>query len=303
MRTPALTLVCLPYGGGSAAAYRPLVAELARTSPTTAVLAVELPGHDPARPDEALLSMPELTDRLVAELAEISGPDRAVRPLRRLGRRDRTGVAAGGGRDVRSPASSSAAVSPDARLPGRLLRAWWNTGFTARDRWASDRTQRDFLRTLGALDDLWISAIPTVRVRCCADCGTTSRRHRPWFSRAPRLPLLRGICAGSRRRCLCVIGERDRATELYQERYREWGAFADQVELATIPRAGHYFLKHQAETLARLIEEHLDRWAGGDLAPEPIGRSRSPARAPAESLRRLLHRRGRADRVAAFFGR
>ena len=65
-----------------------------------------------------------------------------------------------------------------------------------------------------------------------------------------------------------MIGERDRATELYEERYREWGAFADQVELATIPRAGHYFLKHQAETLA----------AADRGAPGPLGRRR-PARA------------------------
>lgn len=64
------------------------------------------------------------------------------------------------------------------------------------------------------------------------------------------------------------------------------GAFADQVELATIPRAGHYFLKHQAETLARLIEEHLDRWAGGDL-PEPIGEVEVAGRSARQSLRRF----------------
>ncbi|WSG48013.1 phosphopantetheine-binding protein [Dactylosporangium sp. NBC_01737] len=50
-----LTVVCVPYGGGSAAAYGPLAKELAQRMPGAAVLAVELPGHDPARPDEPAL--------------------------------------------------------------------------------------------------------------------------------------------------------------------------------------------------------------------------------------------------------
>ncbi|MEV6859906.1 amino acid adenylation domain-containing protein [Streptosporangium subroseum] len=275
-RVASRTLVCLPYGGGSAAAYRPLVAELARTSPTTAVLAVELPGHDPARPDESLLSMPELTDRIVAELADVSGPIALYGHC--------VGSAAATELALRLEEAGTPVAGvfvggsfPDARLPGRLS-AWWNRKFPA-NRWASDRTQRDFLRTLGALDE---------------DFGDTEivlrgLRHdveeaQAWFSRHLDSP------AFEERRLkaplLCVIGERDRATELYRERYREWGAFADQVELATIPRAGHYFLKHQAETLARLIEEHLDRWAGGDL-PEPIGEVEIAGRSARRSLRRF----------------
>nr|WP_157527127.1 hypothetical protein [Kibdelosporangium sp. MJ126-NF4]CEL13206.1 non-ribosomal peptide synthetase [Kibdelosporangium sp. MJ126-NF4]CTQ98896.1 non-ribosomal peptide synthetase [Kibdelosporangium sp. MJ126-NF4] len=29
---------------------------------------------------------------------------------------------------------------------------------------------------------------------------------------------------------LCVVGERDRSTELYEERHREWGMVAEHVE-------------------------------------------------------------------------
>ncbi|GAA3134938.1 hypothetical protein GCM10010466_27230 [Planomonospora alba] len=257
-RTASRTVVCLPYGGGSAAAYQPLAAELARTCPGTAVLAVELPGHDPARPEEAMLPLPELAERIAAELDGVSGPvalyghcvgsaaatEVALR-LEAAGKRV-AGVFVGGS-------------FPDARLPGRLS-AWWNRRFPAH-RWASDRTQRDFLRMLGALDE---------------DFGDTevmlrALRHdveqaQAWFSGHLEAADGRRLAAP----LLCVIGERDRATELYQERYREWGAFAERVELATIPRAGHYFLKHQAAALARLIDGHLDRWSGGDL-PEPVG--------------------------------
>src|SRR5690606_13940576 len=69
-----LSLVCVPYGGGSAAAYRPLAEELSRRMPQVAVLAVELPGHDPARPDEPLLGIDELVERLATELAAVPGP-------------------------------------------------------------------------------------------------------------------------------------------------------------------------------------------------------------------------------------
>ncbi|GGO17072.1 hypothetical protein GCM10010116_34480 [Microbispora rosea subsp. aerata] len=275
-RTASRTLVCLPYGGGSAAAFRPLAAELARRSPGTAVVAVELPGHDSARPDEAMLPIPDLADRLTAELAAISGPialyghcvgsaatmELALR-LEEAGT-PVAGVVVGGS-------------FPDARLPGRLS-AWWNRRFPSH-RWSSDRAQRDFLRTLGAVDDDF------------GDTGIMLRalRHdveeaQAWFSRHLDSP------AYEERRLkvplLCVIGERDRSTELYRERYREWGAFAERVELATIPRAGHYFLKHQAETLARLIDERLDRWAGGDL-PEPVGRVEVAGQSARRDLRRF----------------
>ncbi|ACZ86273.1 non-ribosomal peptide synthetase/MFS transporter [Streptosporangium roseum] len=275
-RTASRTVICLPYGGGSAAAYQPLATALTRSCPTTAVLAVELPGHDPARPDEAMLPMPELVDRIVAELAGISGP--IVLYGHCVGSAAATELA------LRLEASGTPVTGvfvggsfPDARLPGRLS-AWWNRRFPAH-RWASDRTQRDFLRTLGALDEDF------------GDTGTMLRglRHdveeaQAWFSRHLDTP------AGEERRLaaplLCVIGERDRATELYQERYREWGAFADRVGLATIPRAGHYFIKHQAEPLARHISEHLDRWAGGDL-PEPVGEVEVAGRSARRDLRRF----------------
>ncbi|MEU4230733.1 amino acid adenylation domain-containing protein [Nonomuraea sp. NPDC026600] len=265
------TVLCVPYGGGSAAAYGPLATELATRHPGTAVLAVELPGHDPARPEEPMLSLPELVDRVIAELAPLT-----------------TGPIALYGHCVGSASATELALRleesgvpvaglfiggsfPDARLPGRIS-AWWNRKFPA-NRWSSDRSQRDFLRTLGALDE---------------DTGDTAimlrgLRHdveeaQAWFSgelaaAGTRRSDENRVIDGARKLAapvLCVIGERDRSTELYQERYREWGAFAERVELATIPRAGHYFLKHQAPLLAELIDGHLDGWAAGRMPP-PIG--------------------------------
>ncbi|WP_231619012.1 non-ribosomal peptide synthetase/MFS transporter [Nonomuraea sp. SBT364] len=269
------TVLCVPYGGGSAAAYGPLAAELAARHPGTAVLAVELPGHDPARPGEAMLTLPELVGRVIEELAPLS-----------------TGPVALYGHCVGSAAATELALRleeagvpvaglfvggsfPDARLPGRLS-AWWNRTFPA-NRWSSDRSQRDFLRTLGALDE---------------DTGDTTimlrgLRHdveeaQAWFSGELAAAGARKLSAP----VLCVIGERDRSTELYQERYREWGAFAERVALATIPRAGHYFLKHQATRLAELIDAHLADWTAGRV-PEPVAEAGVAGERARRDLRRF----------------
>ncbi|MEU1289250.1 amino acid adenylation domain-containing protein [Kitasatospora sp. NPDC005856] len=277
-RLPTVTVVCLPYGGGSAAAYGPLATELATAIPGAAVLAVELPGHDPARPDEPLLPLTVLIDRVVAELAEPA--DSAP------GTGGRVGPVAVYGHCVGSAAATELALRleaegvpvtgllvggsfPGARLPGRLS-TWLRSRFPA-TRWTSDRAYRDFLRTLGGMDDDGDGDGETAEVAEAAQrTMLRALRHdvdqaQGWFTGELTRPDARRLRAP----VLCVIGERDRSTELYEERFTEWGAFADRVELATLPRAGHYFLKHQAAQLAALIGERLGAWAGG-LLPEPV---------------------------------
>ncbi|WP_214416173.1 non-ribosomal peptide synthetase/MFS transporter [Sphaerisporangium fuscum] len=269
------TVLCVPYGGGSAAAYGPLATELAARRPGTAVLAVELPGHDPARPEEGMLTLPELADRVVEELSALT-----------------TGPVAVYGHCVGTAAATELALRleesgvpvaglfvggsfPDARLPGRVS-AWWNKMFPA-SKWTSDRATRDFLRTLGGLEE--DMGDTTIMLRALKHDVEQSHA---WFSGA--------LASGGERRLaapvLCVIGERDRTTELYQERYREWGAFAERVALATIPRAGHYFLKHQATRLAELIDAHLGDWAAGRV-PEPVADVEVVGEAARRDLRRF----------------
>lgn len=254
-----LTAVCVPYGGGSAAALQPFAAALAAARPGTQVYAVELPGHDPARPDEPLLPLPDLVERCAAELAAVDGPVLVYGHC--VGTAAALALAERLERDGREVVGLVLAASfPMARLPGRLSR-WVNRLFPS-DRWLSDRAYRDLLRTMGGLED--VAETP----EAAADIATMLRalRHdareaESWFSDrlgdagAPRL----------RAPVLAVVGERDRSTELYTERYREWYAFAERVELATIPRAGHYFLKHQATELGALVADRLRAWRSGDL--------------------------------------
>jgi amino acid adenylation domain-containing protein len=250
-----LTMICVPYGGGSAAAYRPVAEELSRLMPGTAVLAVEMPGHDPARPDEPLLPLPELVERLAVELAAtVAGPIAlyghcvgtavAVALARRLETdgREVVGVVLAGG-------------FPTAKLPGRVSTSV-NRVFGT-DRWASTRAFRDTLRAMGGLlDDMDEASTRTM----LASMRHDSREAQAWFTRELVAP-------GPRLRApaLCLVGDRDRVTEFYQERYREWAAFTDRVELASIPRAGHYFLKYQAARVAELVGGALADWQAGRL--------------------------------------
>ena len=67
-----LTLICIPYGGGSAIVYR----HLARALPDEYdVYAVALPGHEPNRGDEPLRSIEEIAAACVDEVqTHVDGP-------------------------------------------------------------------------------------------------------------------------------------------------------------------------------------------------------------------------------------
>ncbi|WP_456093850.1 amino acid adenylation domain-containing protein [Nonomuraea solani] len=251
-RTSEFTLVCIPYGGGSAAVYQPLAWAL---GDRVEVLSVELPGHDPARPDEPPLPLDELVARLAPEVAAAASGPVAIyghcvgsAPALALARRlEADGVEVAG--------VIAAGSFPAARLPGLAQRLFRG------DRWVSDRMFHDALRATGGLLDDMDEAAKQASVRAMRHDATEAR---DWFGRE--------LAAGGaplRAPILCVVGERDRITELYQERYAEWAVFGSRVDLAVLPRAGHYFLRHQAEPLAALVMEHLRRWAAGDL-PAPV---------------------------------
>ncbi|MFC5186002.1 non-ribosomal peptide synthetase/MFS transporter [Actinomadura harenae] len=239
--TPTATIVCVPYGGGSAAVYRPLAEAL---PDGTEVLALELPGHDPARPDEPTRPLEDVVDQCVAELAE-----RTTGPIAVYGhcvgsalatalalRLEETGVVVTG---VHVGGSF-----PTARLPGRLS-AWFNRRLPA-DRWLSDRAYRDALRSMGGLpEDLEGPAVETA-VRAIRH---DARQAQDWFTK--RLSDPRRLRAPIQ----VIVGESDGATDLYQERYREWEAFSPEVSLSVVPLAGHYFLRHQPETLASFVAD------------------------------------------------
>jgi surfactin synthase thioesterase subunit/MFS family permease len=272
--SPEVTLVCLPYGGGSAASYQPLAHELTTRRPDIQVLAVELPGHDPARADEELRSLTEVVTRCRDELADIdtgrvlvyghcvgTAPAVALALALEEAGEELAGVALG-------------AAFPSARLPGRLsalVHRWFPD-----DRRTSDRAYHDVLQALGGQmeEDTRGWTIRAVRHDARQAVNWFSTRFETHAPRRLRAPVL------------CVVGDRDRTTELFEERCREWTAVADDVSLARIPHAGHYFLKHQAGELAGIIEKQLSSPAASGPAPA------APAAPDGSSERRDLRRFG-----------
>ncbi len=252
-----LTVVCIPYGGGSAAAYRPLAEAF---GPRVATLAAELPGHDPARPDEPLLEISDLVERLADEIAaSVTGPLLVYGHC--VGTATATALALR--LEARGIALAGLVVGgafPAARLPGKLS-ALVNR-FLPTDRMVSDRSYRDWLRLIGGMEDLDEAETD----RMMHSLRHDARQAEDWFTAELTRPQPQKLRAP----VLCVIGERDRGTELYQERFLEWAALAPRVELATIARAGHYFVKHQAPQLSAIIAERVSAWRSGRL---PVART------------------------------
>ncbi|MFI2711344.1 amino acid adenylation domain-containing protein [Micromonospora sp. NPDC018662] len=239
-----LTLLCVPFGGGSAITFQPLADALPAG---VSLYALERPGHDLNRPDEPMLDLDELVERCVAEVvAQITGPvavyghcvggAEAVELARRLEAAgvEVTGVAIG-------------AHFPAPRLPGRVF-GWLRRWFPV-ERWASKRRTLESLRAMGFFTEVFDAAEKDFVMRVVL---ADSARGEDYYTDV----YAAGLPAKLSAPLVCVVGGGDRATELYQERYLEWEFFADRVSLAVIDGAGHYFAKHQPAELAAIILAH-----------------------------------------------
>ncbi|MEV0005090.1 amino acid adenylation domain-containing protein, partial [Micromonospora sp. NPDC050980] len=268
-----LTLLCVPFGGGSAITFQPLADALPAG---VSLYALERPGHDLNRPDEPMLGLDELVERCVAEVVEqITGPvavyghcvggAEAVELARRLEAAgvEVTGVAIG-------------AHFPAPRLPGRVF-GWLRRWFPV-ERWASKRRTLESLRAMGFFTEVFDAREKDFVMRVVlADAA----RGEDYYTDVYAAGLPRRLSAP----LVCVVGGGDRATELYQERYLEWEFFADRVSLEVIDGAGHYFAKHQPAELAAIILRHCAAAPDGSTRrTAPDGTAAGPAPAdPAPS--------------------
>lgn len=275
--TTTASVVAVPFGGATAAAYGDLAKEL---PPEFPLYAVELPGHDAGAPDRLLESFEAIASGCVEEIrSTISGPivvyghcvgaALAFDIARRLEAQgaEVVGVVLGG-------------AFPAPRLPGRLFDLWAKV--LPIDRWRSDRLYRDLLRAMGGLTDELDATEQSFSLSALKHDSCESQ---DLYSR---------LCHNPRRRrtlhALTVVGERDRITEFHQERYREWNLLCVETELAVIRDAGHYFLKHQAGELADIVVRWAERrlGAGDSTAPaetdEPARRQASTS-PPSTNLR------------------
>jgi surfactin synthase thioesterase subunit len=254
----SMSLVCVPYGGGSAIVYRPL-AEAA--GPDCSVYSVAIPGHDLGRLEETR-PLEEIAATCVAEIQErVSGPvvlyghcgvggALAVEIALRLQEAGREPAALYLG-----------ATYPFARPRGRLLDRLIR--IAGREGLRSDRATANWLTSMGAdLDGLDADQVAFI-VRNIRHDGEAAEAY---YGERPR----------ARLRCpvISVVGERDPVTEFAEERYREWHFLSDRTALVVLPEAGHFFLKHRAGELAEIIAGTHPALAGGTLRPRTGSGSR-----------------------------
>ncbi|GII89886.1 hypothetical protein Ssi02_01170 [Sinosporangium siamense] len=275
----SLSLVCLPYGGGSAVVYQPLADAL---PPGVALHAVAVPGHDLGLAEDPR-PLAEVAEQCAREiLATVEGPLAiyghcgvggalavAVARLLEAEGRELEAVYLGG-------------IFPFARPTKGFLGLWAKVADN--DRLRSTRAQLGWLTSLGA------------------DLGELSDEQKDFILRNMRhdarqaeeyfTGLLDSRAEPLRAAMVSVVGGEDPTTEYYEERYKEWHFLTGTTALAVIDEAGHYFLKFRAEELAAIVtavhpalrdETPRDTVRGEGWALEGVsGHQAGPTQAPRE---------------------
>lgn len=251
-------LICIPFAGGSAIAYR----ELADQMPEQVSLyAVQIPGHDMSQKDGELIPLREVAAGVVDEICKkVTSKKVAVyghclggalgveiaRRLEQISDKELVGVFMGGN-------------FPASILPGKFFQIW-NKLFP-RDKRMSNRAYMDMLRSLGGFpDDLSKDETDSIIRSLRHDRRESEKYYCDCYADKEYEKLDVPI--------RCIIGELDRTTEFYPEQYHDWEFFSDYVDYQVIRNAGHYFFKHQAGILAKMITDTLESWDNKEYIKE-----------------------------------
>ncbi|RJL21434.1 non-ribosomal peptide synthetase/MFS transporter [Bailinhaonella thermotolerans] len=281
-----VSYVCVPYGGGSAVVYLPLAEALPYGH---SLYSVAIPGHDVGLDEEAL-PFDELAARCTEELLrDVEGPivlyghcgvggALVIELARRLEE---------AGREVL--AVYTGGVFPSAQPPGRFSRF-----LTWLDSKTSNRAHANWLKSMGVDMDEFD---PAQADRIVANMRHDTRNAGAYFTR-----LIEEGAAPLRAPIISVVGERDPLTDYHQERYREWAFLTGTTALVVLEEAGHFFVRHRAGELARILTgthveiarddgRSLTRQARGEDASwwlEGVSRSGVPAAGATPGMGRFL---------------
>ncbi|KUN05944.1 non-ribosomal peptide synthetase [Streptomyces yokosukanensis] len=235
---PECALVCFPYAGGNAVNYQPMASALAGHG--TAVLAVDLPGHDLAAPQQPFASIAQVAERVAEEISargltrvmvwgHSSGAAHAFETARRLQERgvDVARVFLGaqliGTADARRAALDELSGLSDAEIAARLAQDGGHT-------------------ELAELSERHAEHIAAAYRH---DCASAHRYFRAALKTAPPVKLSAPVSV--------VVAADDPHTAGYAERHRDWLLLADQVELYEIADGGHHFPRTRPVEAARAV--------------------------------------------------
>ncbi|MEU7872357.1 amino acid adenylation domain-containing protein [Dactylosporangium sp. NPDC049140] len=268
--TPVATLVCVPYGGGSAVVYQPLAVAL---GPSYRLFSLALPGHDLGTEEQAR-PMADVVPDVVAEILDMVPGPIIVYGHCGVGSAYAMAIALGLQAAGRPPeAVYIGAMFPFARPRGRLLGRL--ARLADRERILSDRVYASWLVGMGVdlsgLDQREL----TVVIRAMRRDGVEAE---DFFT---------GLFAGPPPRLDCpvisIVGDRDPATDLYRERYKEWLAFTDRAAVVSLDEGGHYFINHRAAEVAEIIAANISKDVSADALPASTGHPRGASDVPGVS--------------------
>lgn len=263
----AQTLVCVPFGGGSAITYQPL----SRALPADiALLAVSPPGHelggDPElRPleevaQEAADAVRKTVDGPISVYGHCAGVGLAVELVRRL---EASGTPVerlflGGSYPFYQPGRFSRMLLKGlfALVKLGLLRVSTLTiGNNPSGGPAVDRAEMIYLRSIGGFEgDIGDEELAFIMRAFRHDVSTAAQY---FTQQSPG----RGEAAPLAAPITVLAGTADPLTPQPERRYRSWRRFAADVDLVTIPGGGHYFHQQQPDVVAAAIQERCtDRW-------------------------------------------
>jgi surfactin synthase thioesterase subunit len=238
---PAHTIVCVPFGGGSAITYRPLAEAV---GDGIQLLAVSLPGHELGG-DISLRPLREvaqiLVDRIVEEVrgpvsvyGHCVGTAMAVELTRLLEEADR------------KPERLFIGAAYPFYEPRLIERT-----FLRRSVAASDEEEIAYMQSLGGFSGTLGDEELAWVMRSFRHDLNEGRRYfsKQWPRRQQFAPMATPITF--------IAGTSDPETAHYQRDHEVWQRFGPSVELAEIPDGGHYFAQHNADELGRVIRGSL----------------------------------------------
>ncbi|MFC5668163.1 amino acid adenylation domain-containing protein [Kitasatospora misakiensis] len=238
-RRTTASLVCTPYGGGSALIYKPLADALPAD---WALHSLAVPGHELGEEamdvDEVAAGCArEILDTVEGRIVLYGHCGVGVRLAVEIARRVEAA-----GREVE--AVHLGGIFPFARPRGRgaAVGEWWAR--TA-DRLRSDQGMINALAAAGLdTDEVGVEQLRLM----VANRRIGTREAERYFTR-----LFEGADGRIAAPVYAVCGDRDPATEFYEERYREWHRLSDTTGVVVLDEAGHFYLKYRAAELAEIL--------------------------------------------------
>jgi len=235
-----LSYVCVPYGGGSAVVYQPLADALPKGH---RLFSVAIPGHDVGL-DEQALPFDELASRCAAEvLSKVDGP---------IALYGHCGVGSAliveiarklemAGRSLE--AVYIGAIFPFARPRSRVWQALSKA--TRMESLRSNQSYANWLTSMGVdMSDI----DPAQARQIISNMRKDSERAEEYFT-----DLMHHGVQRLRAPIVTVAGDKDPATDFYEERFREWHFLTDKSSVVVLDEAGHFFLKYRAAELAEIL--------------------------------------------------